>query len=45
MGATYQWWVMLLLIYLPATVLVLRRPNEVDPFWTAEESAAERTNS
>jgi hypothetical protein len=44
-GAIYQWWVMLLLIYLPATVLVLRRPNERDAFWTAEESAPRAANS
>ena len=44
-GATYQWWVMLLLIYLPAVGLVLRRPNERDSFWTAEESASGAANS
>ena len=27
-GAEYQWWVMLAMIYLPALVIVLRRPNE-----------------
>jgi hypothetical protein len=27
-GAEYQWWVLLALIYLPALVLVLSRPNE-----------------
>ncbi len=27
-GAEYQWWVLLGLVYLPAIVLVLRRPNE-----------------
>ena len=26
-GAEYQWWVMLLLVYLPALALVLKRPN------------------
>ncbi|HET6347114.1 MAG TPA: hypothetical protein VFH51_19425, partial [Myxococcota bacterium] len=33
-GAEYQWWVMLFLIYLPALVIVLRLPNsesESDP--------------
>jgi hypothetical protein len=29
-GAEYQWWVLLILVYLPAIVVVLRRPNEVD---------------
>jgi hypothetical protein len=27
-GAEYQWWVMLLLIYLPVLILILSRPNE-----------------
>jgi hypothetical protein len=27
-GAEFQWWVMLTMIYLPALVIVLRRPNE-----------------
>ena len=27
-GAEYQWWVLLALVYLPAIALVLRRPNE-----------------
>jgi hypothetical protein len=27
-GAEYQWWVMLALVYLPALAAVLRRPNE-----------------
>ena len=44
-GAEYQWWVMLLLVYLPAIVLVLRRPNERDSFWTAEESVPIGANS
>jgi hypothetical protein len=29
-GAEYQWWVLLILVYLPAIVLVLRRPNEAN---------------
>ena len=29
-GAAYQWWVLLILVYLPALVVVLGRPNEVD---------------
>jgi hypothetical protein len=29
-GAEYQWWVLLALVYLPAIVLVLRRPNEAE---------------
>jgi hypothetical protein len=33
MGAEYQWWVMLVLVYLPAIVLVLRRPNEAQSGW------------
>jgi hypothetical protein len=33
-GAEYQWWVLLILVYLPALVVVLRRPNEVgEPDW------------
>jgi len=27
-GATYQWWVMLFVLYLPAIIVVLRRPNQ-----------------
>ena len=30
-GAEYQWWVLLLLVYLPAIVLVLRRKNDAEP--------------
>ncbi|HEY9505007.1 MAG TPA: hypothetical protein VIQ27_03465 [Gemmatimonadales bacterium] len=30
-GAEYQWWVLLFLVYGPAVVLVLRRPNESEP--------------
>lgn len=30
-GAGYQWWVLLALVYGPAIVLVLRRPNTADP--------------
>jgi hypothetical protein len=26
-GAQYQWWVLLVLVYLPALALVLSRPN------------------
>ena len=26
-GAEYQWWVLLILVYLPATALVLSRPS------------------
>jgi hypothetical protein len=33
-GAEYQWWVMLALVYLPAIVLVLRRPNEAGSEWS-----------
>jgi hypothetical protein len=33
-GAGYQWWVLFVLVYLPALALVLRRPNEPDYFWT-----------
>ena len=29
-GAQYQWWVLLILVYVPAIVLVLRRSNEVE---------------
>jgi hypothetical protein len=32
-GAEYQWWVMLALIYLPATGLVLRRANRSETWW------------
>jgi hypothetical protein len=32
-GAEYQWWVMLALIYLPAAVAVLRRPNLAETWW------------
>jgi hypothetical protein len=32
-GAEYQWWVLLALVYLPAIVLVLRRPNEAGSDW------------
>ena len=34
-GAEFQWWVLLGLVYLPGLVLVLRRPNERDAQWTA----------
>jgi hypothetical protein len=30
-GAAYQWWVLLLLVYLPCLALVLRRPNNPEP--------------
>jgi hypothetical protein len=33
-GAEYQWWVMLVLVYLPAIALVLRRPNQADRDWS-----------
>ena len=33
-GAEYQWWVLLALVYLPAIALVLRRPNEADSAWS-----------
>jgi hypothetical protein len=33
-GAAYQWWVLLILVYLPAIVAVLRRPNVPDDLWT-----------
>jgi hypothetical protein len=39
-GAKYQWWVLLVLVYLPAIVVVLRRPNERDDFWTVIPSGA-----
>jgi hypothetical protein len=29
-GAEYQWWVLLILVYLPAILVVLRRPNEAN---------------
>ena len=29
-GAEYQWWVLLALVYLPALVLILRRPNRAE---------------
>jgi hypothetical protein len=29
-GAEYQWWVMLILLYVPALAVVLRRPNELN---------------
>jgi hypothetical protein len=29
-GAAYQWWILLSLVYLPALVLVLRRPNRTE---------------
>jgi hypothetical protein len=32
-GAEFQWWVLLGLVYLPAVVLVLKRPNEADSQW------------
>jgi len=32
-GAEFQWWVLLALVYLPAIVLVLKRPNEADSQW------------
>ncbi len=32
-GAEYQWWVLLALVYGPAIVLVLRRANEAEPHW------------
>lgn len=33
-GSEYQWWVLLSLVYLPAIVVVLKRPNEVgEPDW------------
>jgi hypothetical protein len=34
-GAEFQWWVLLVLVYLPAIVLVLRRPNEAQADWAA----------
>ena len=33
-GAEYQWWVLLALVYLPAIALVLRRPNEAESAWS-----------
>jgi hypothetical protein len=33
-GAEYQWWVLLALVYLPAIGLVLRRPNEAGSDWS-----------
>jgi hypothetical protein len=33
-GAEYQWWVLLALVYLPAITLVLRRPNQDQSDWT-----------
>jgi len=33
-GAEYQWWVLLALVYLPAIALVLRRPNESASPWS-----------
>jgi hypothetical protein len=33
-GAEYQWWVLLALVYLPAILLVLRRPNQDQSDWT-----------
>jgi hypothetical protein len=33
-GAEYQWWVLLALVYLPAIALVLRRPNQDQSDWT-----------
>jgi len=48
-GAGYQWWVLLLLVYLPALGLVLSRPNEPGDFWTrnapAQRDAAPGPNS
>jgi hypothetical protein len=32
-GAAFQWWVLLGLVYLPAVVLVLRRSNEAESEW------------
>ena len=29
-GAAYQWWILLALVYLPALVLVLLRPNRTE---------------
>jgi hypothetical protein len=35
-GAAYQWWVLLILVYLPAIMAVLRRPNAADQLdWNA----------
>jgi hypothetical protein len=33
-GAEYQWWVLLILVYLPAIGLILGRPNEARSDWT-----------
>ena len=44
-GAGYQWWVMLALIYLPAVVLVLLRPNESGSLWDVTESERPAANS
>ena len=42
-GAEYQWWVMLAMIYLPALVMVLRRPNEGGAgFWAEVGPAVDR---
>lgn len=35
-GAEYQWWVLLALVYVPAAVVVLRRPNETGTQWGLE---------
>jgi hypothetical protein len=37
-GAEYQWWVLLVLVYLPAIAVILRRPNKADEqnSWLAE---------
>ena len=43
-GAEYQWWVMLLLIYLPVLALILSRPNEAGAPRT-EESETKRMRS
>jgi hypothetical protein len=42
-GAEYQWWVMLVLIYLPALVLVLRRPNDARSDWSWLGTASEQS--
>ena len=41
-GAEYQWWVMLCLIYLPVLGLILSRPNESD---SSEQVRSRRTRS
>lgn len=42
-GAEYQWWVLLGLVYLPALVVVLRRPNDAgDSEWAAPGTAEPR---